>query len=77
MDTGAVSLGVKRSGHEADHSPPSRAEVRDVGAISLFPHMSSWRDAQLNKHKDNFTLPYDDQKIRMRLAGHSWTFHIG
>jgi hypothetical protein len=27
MDTGAVSLEVKRRGHEADHSPPSNVDV--------------------------------------------------
>jgi hypothetical protein len=27
---GAVSLGVKRQGREADHSPPSSAEVKNV-----------------------------------------------
>jgi hypothetical protein len=26
---GALSLGVKRSGREADHSPPSSAEVKE------------------------------------------------
>jgi hypothetical protein len=26
---GCLSLGVKRPGHEADHSPPSSAEVRE------------------------------------------------
>jgi hypothetical protein len=26
---GALSLGVKRPGHEADHSPPSSAEVKE------------------------------------------------
>jgi len=26
---GALSLGVKRPGREADHSPPSSAEVKD------------------------------------------------
>jgi hypothetical protein len=26
---GALSLGVKWPGHEADHSPPSRAEVKE------------------------------------------------
>jgi len=25
----ALSLGVKRPGHEADHSPPSSAEVKE------------------------------------------------
>jgi hypothetical protein len=33
---GAVSLGVKRPGLEADHSPPSSAEVKDS-------NKSSWR----------------------------------
>jgi hypothetical protein len=27
---GALSLGVKRQGHEADHSPPSIAEVKNA-----------------------------------------------
>jgi hypothetical protein len=27
--TGALSLGVKRPGHEADHSPPSSTEVKE------------------------------------------------
>jgi hypothetical protein len=26
---GALSLGIKRTGREADHSPPSRAEVKE------------------------------------------------
>jgi hypothetical protein len=45
----ALSLGVKRPGHEADHSPPSRAEV----------NTPSWSGTQL-KQRDNFTftLPY-------------------
>jgi hypothetical protein len=30
---GAVSAGVKRSGREANHSPPSNAEIRMNGAI--------------------------------------------
>jgi len=41
---GALSLGVKRPEHEADHSLPSSAEVS----------MSSWRGAYLNR--DNFTF---------------------
>jgi hypothetical protein len=27
---GALSLGVKRSGREADHSPPSSAEIKNA-----------------------------------------------
>jgi hypothetical protein len=34
---GAVSLEVKRQGREADHSPPSSAEVKNGGAIPPLP----------------------------------------
>jgi hypothetical protein len=38
---GAVSSGIKRPGHEAEHSLPFSAEVKNGEAIILFPHMSS------------------------------------
>jgi hypothetical protein len=54
--SGAPSLGVKRPGREADHSPPSSAEVKEwVDLYFHSPNTSSWRDAQL-KHRDNFTF---------------------
>jgi hypothetical protein len=37
--------GVKRQGLEADHSPPSSAEIKKDGAIPLLPYMSSWHSA--------------------------------
>jgi len=49
---GALSLGIKRSGREADYPPQSSAEIEMSGAISPFPNMPSWRGAQL-KHRDN------------------------
>jgi hypothetical protein len=53
---GALSLGVKRPGREADHSPPSSAEVKEWVELYLhFPNMPSWHGAQL-KHRDNFTF---------------------
>jgi hypothetical protein len=53
---GALSLGVKQPGHEADHSPPSSAEVREWAVLYLHSHnMSLWRGAQL-KHRDNFNF---------------------
>jgi hypothetical protein len=42
---GALSPGVKRLGREADHSPPSSAEVKNDGAIPTLPHMSSRHSA--------------------------------
>jgi hypothetical protein len=49
-------LGVKRPGREADHSPPSSAEVKNDGAITPDPHTSLWLGAHSVKHRDNFTL---------------------
>jgi hypothetical protein len=31
---------------EADHSPPSSAEVKNDGAIPPLPHMSPWREVR-------------------------------
>jgi hypothetical protein len=53
---GALSLAVKRPEREADHSPPSSAEVKEW--VELYLHSSntpSWRGVQL-KHRDNFTF---------------------
>jgi hypothetical protein len=52
---GARSLGVKRPGREAYHSPQSSAESRMRGAIPPLPNTLSWRDVRL-KHTDNFTF---------------------
>jgi hypothetical protein len=40
MVTGALSPGVKRQGHEADHSSLSSVEVKKGVAIPTLPHMS-------------------------------------
>jgi hypothetical protein len=36
--SGALSVGVKRPGREADHSPPSSAEVKEFVAWCLVEH---------------------------------------
>jgi hypothetical protein len=41
----ALSAGVERLGREADHSPPSIAEVRNDGAVPRLPHTTSWPSA--------------------------------
>jgi hypothetical protein len=47
---GALSLGVKRPGCEADHSPPSNAEVKECVDLYLHsPNTSLCRGAQLKK----------------------------
>jgi hypothetical protein len=53
---GALSLGVKRPGHETDHSHPSSAKVKELVVLCLHSNNTlSWRGAQL-KHRDNFTF---------------------
>jgi hypothetical protein len=43
---GALSLGVKRPGSEADHSLPYSVEIKECVELYLHsPNMSSWRDA--------------------------------
>jgi hypothetical protein len=56
----ALSLGIKRPRCEADHSPPSSAEVEEWVDLYLHsPNTPSWRGAQLKKkHKDNFTFTF-------------------
>jgi hypothetical protein len=42
----AFSLGVKWPGHEADHSPPSSAKVKECVELYLHsPNMPSWHGA--------------------------------
>jgi hypothetical protein len=43
---GALSLGVKRPGREADHSHPSKAEAKESVELHLHsPNTPSWRGA--------------------------------
>jgi hypothetical protein len=42
---GARSPGVKRPGRETDHSPPSRAKIKNGGVIPSLLHTSSGRSA--------------------------------
>jgi hypothetical protein len=42
MSTGDFSRGVKPPGREADNSPASSAEVKNVGAVPALPHTSLW-----------------------------------
>jgi hypothetical protein len=54
---GALSLEVKRPGHEADHSPPFNAEVKECVEIHFYsPNTPSWRGAQLKKAQGQLYL---------------------
>jgi hypothetical protein len=55
---GDLSLGVKRPGHETDHSPRSSAEVKNAWRYTSTPQYAfmAWC---LAKHRDNFTFISD------------------
>jgi hypothetical protein len=57
---GGPSLGVKRLGPEADHSPPSSAEVKECVELYLHsPSTPSWSGVKLKiKHRDNLTFNF-------------------
>jgi hypothetical protein len=52
---GALSSGVKQSGHETNHSPPSSVEVKYAWCYTSIPQyiFMAWC---LVKHRDNFTF---------------------
>jgi hypothetical protein len=53
--------GVKRSGREADHSPPSSAEVNEWSYTSTPPiRLHGVVLSQKKRHRDNFTLPFNN-----------------
>jgi hypothetical protein len=51
---GSLSLGVEWPGHEADHSPPSGAEVKNIWSYTSMPEyfFMAWC---LVKHRDDNT----------------------
>ena len=68
VGTGAISMGVKWPGHEADHLRPSCAKINSTCSFTSFPPyvFMAWC---LMKHKDFFTFIFtsypclDPQKI--------------
>jgi hypothetical protein len=74
----APSLGLKLPGREADHSPPSSAEVKKlVGLYLHYPNTPSWRGAQSNQKGTvtiyfylNFYSFTNNYVIRLDLTAH-------
>jgi hypothetical protein len=57
MGTRGLSLGVKRQGREADHLPPSGAEVKECVELYLHsPNTPSWSGAQFKKARGQLYL---------------------
>jgi hypothetical protein len=81
MGTGALFPGAKRQMREADHSPPSSAEVKNGRAIFPLPHMSS---CLIIKPRNSFTLVNKKQDVLGRTNrllssvrhGPHWKRHV-
>jgi hypothetical protein len=56
VGAGALSLGVKRPGHEADYSSTSSVEVKDAWSCTFTPQYAFMAWCSVKKHRDNFTL---------------------
>jgi hypothetical protein len=69
---GALSLGVKRLGREADHSLPSSTAVKIPRALPTVPQYAFmvWC---LVKHRDNFTFTFYVYHSHMQELG-TWHF---
>jgi hypothetical protein len=52
----AHSLGIKRPGREADHSPPSSVEVKNAWKYTSTPPLRLYGVVLSLKHGDNFIL---------------------
>jgi hypothetical protein len=60
--SGALSLGVKWSGLEADHSPPSSAPVKECVELYLqSPNTPSWRGAEISTGTLPFTFTFTEK----------------
>jgi len=74
MGTRVAFLGVKRPGHEADHSPPTSAKVKNAGAIPPLSQYAFkvWRSVKSTGTTlplPYLTLPYLTLTLLFRLSG--------
>jgi hypothetical protein len=66
---GALTLGVKRPGCEANHSLPSNSEVNNAWSHASTPQYAfmAWC---LVKHRDNFTFYLYIYKVYTEMLGY-------
>jgi hypothetical protein len=55
---GALSLGAKRPGLEADHSTPPSAEFKNAWTYTSSPHYAFTALCLVKKYRDNFTFTF-------------------
>jgi hypothetical protein len=77
--SGAVSLGVKRPGREADHSPPSSAEVKEWVELYLYSQYNFMAWFSVKKAQGLYLLPFtlDEAYYGLRvLSGSALTKNL-
>jgi hypothetical protein len=65
----ALSPGLKRQGREADHSPPTSAEVKKIWIYTSTVHTSSWRIHFHHHHHHHYHHHHHHQWLYSRLLG--------
>jgi hypothetical protein len=62
---------MKRQGREADHSPPSSAEVKNAQSYTYTPQYALIARCSVKekKHRDNFILYFYIGRQAVRIAG--------
>jgi hypothetical protein len=61
---GEIYPGDKAAGAWSWHLPPSSVEAKNGGAILALSHMSSWRGAELTKHREKLSFFLTLQEIQ-------------
>jgi hypothetical protein len=64
---------VKRPVWEAEHSPPSSAEVKNGGAIPLLPHTSSWHRLGKSRACFDAVAPARNRTPTIQPIAHHYT----
>jgi hypothetical protein len=57
-EPGPLSPGVKQPGREADNSPPTSVDVKNIWIYTSTPHTPSWHSASLVNHRDKLNFLY-------------------
>jgi hypothetical protein len=69
----ALSLGGKRPGREAGHSPPSSAEVKACVKLHLHsPNTPSWHGAHFKHRSSTFTFYHEEYWERVKVQLHTF-----
>jgi hypothetical protein len=71
--SGALSLGVKRPGREADHSPPYSTKIKNAWSYTSTPQYAFMAWCSVKKHRDNYTYTFTlEKRTTLEGVGFNW-----